>query len=96
MFEKVSEAPAIAEDVYREATRIGSKVSGAVKDGVRTAGKQIKRGRDAAEDIRDAAEDMLDDAKRTIKRNPFASAAVIFAVGFLAGSIFGGAAMRRR
>ena len=94
---KVFETPAIAEDVLREASKFGGKVTdavkesvGAMKDGVRTAGEHYQRGRDAAEDL-------LDDTKRSIKRNPLQSVAIGFAAGFLFGGlIFGSAAMRRR
>jgi ElaB/YqjD/DUF883 family membrane-anchored ribosome-binding protein len=86
---RVLESPAIAEDVLREASRIGDKVSDVVKDSVRVANLQFRRGRHAAEDI-------LDDAKHTVKRKPFASVAVVFAAGFFFGSMFACAAMRQR
>lgn len=89
MLAKVMEAPAIAEDVLRETSKFGGKVTDVVKDRVRVANQQIKRGRRAAEE-------MLDDAKRTIKRKPFVSSAVVFAAGFLAGGLFALAARSRR
>ncbi len=89
MLAKVKETPAIAEDVLREASRIGYKVTDAVKDSVRVANQQIRRSRHAAGE-------MLDDAKYTVKRKPFTSVAVVFAAGFLSGGIVTCTAMRRR
>ena len=89
MQSKVFETPAIAEDVLREATRFGGKVTDAVKDGMRVANQQIRRGYDAAED-------MLDDAKRTVKRRPIASVLVGFAAGVFFGALFTATALRRR
>jgi ElaB/YqjD/DUF883 family membrane-anchored ribosome-binding protein len=89
MLAKVKETPAMAGDVLREASRIGNKVTGAVKDSVRAANQQIQRGRHAAGE-------MLDDAKYKIKRRPFAAVAVVFAAGFLSGGIVACAARRRR
>jgi ElaB/YqjD/DUF883 family membrane-anchored ribosome-binding protein len=86
---RVMESPAIAEDVLREASRIGNRVTDVMKDGVRVANQQIRRGRHAAED-------MLDDAKHRVKRKPFAAVAVVFATGFLFGGIFACAAMRQQ
>jgi ElaB/YqjD/DUF883 family membrane-anchored ribosome-binding protein len=88
MLAKVLEAPEIAEDVLREASRIGGKVTDVVKDRVRVANEQIRRSRDAAEE-------MLHETTRSIKRRPLASVAVVFAAGFLSGSLFT-FAMRRR
>lgn len=89
MLAKVKETPAMAGDVLREASRIGNKVTDAVKDGVRVTNQQIRRGRHAAEE-------MLNDAKYKVKRRPFAAVAVVFAAGFLSGSIVTRAARRRR
>lgn len=88
MLAKVLEAPEYAEDLIREASRMSGKVTDAVKDRVRMANQQIRRGREAAEE-------MLDQAKHTVKRRPFTSVAVVFAVGFLSGGLFA-CAMRRR
>jgi ElaB/YqjD/DUF883 family membrane-anchored ribosome-binding protein len=89
MLARVKETPAMAGDALREASKMGNKVAGAVKDGVRAANQQIRRGRHAADE-------MLDDAKYRIKRRPFRAVAVVFAAGFLTGSMTACAAMRRR
>jgi ElaB/YqjD/DUF883 family membrane-anchored ribosome-binding protein len=89
MLARVKEAPAMAGDALREATRIGSKVTDAVKDGVKATNQQIQRGRQAAGE-------MLDDAKDKVKRKPFRAVAVVFAAGFLSGSMATCAARRRR
>ena len=86
---KVFETPAIAEDMLREASKLGGKVTDAVKDSVRVANQQYRRSRDAAED-------MLHEAKYTIKRKPFAAVAIGFASGFVLGGLFACAAMRKR
>lgn len=99
MLAKVKETPAMAGEVLREASRIGNKVAGAVKDGVRGANQQIKDGvRMTNEQIqrgRHAAEEMLDDARLRVKRKPLKAVAVVFAAGLLSGGVIAHAAMRR-
>jgi len=72
------EMPATVEDVLREVSKIKSTVTEAVDDGVRSAVRAIKQGRNAAEDV-------MDDARRSVKRNPLQTVGVVFAVGVLAG-----------
>jgi ElaB/YqjD/DUF883 family membrane-anchored ribosome-binding protein len=66
------------ENLRREVSKIKSTVTEAVDDGVRSAMRTIKQGRDTAED-------MIDDARRTVKRNPLQTVAAVFAVGVLLG-----------
>ena len=52
----------------------------AVDDGVKSALKAAKQGRDVAEDA-------IDDAKRAVKRNPLEAVGIVFAAGVLVGCI---------
>lgn len=79
----------VVEDALREASKIRSVVSDAVKDGVRTANQQLRRGRYAAED-------MFEETKHTIKQKPVEAVAIAFAAGLLVGSILACALMPRR
>ena len=75
IFDKL-EMPATVDDVLREVSKIRTTVTEAVDDGVKSAVRAMKQGRDAAEDV-------IDDARRTVKRNPLQSVGVVFAVGVL-------------
>jgi len=81
--------PATVDDVLREVSRIKSIVTDAVDDGVKSAVKAIKNGRNAAEDV-------LDDAKHAVKRRPFEAVGIVFAVGVLTGSLLTWIGSRRR
>ena len=81
--------PATVDDVLREVSRIKSIVTDAVDDGVKSAVKAIKTGRNAAEDV-------LDDAKHAVKRRPFEAVGIVFAVGVLTGSLLTWIGSRRR
>ena len=72
--------PATVEDVLREVSKIKTTVTEAVDDGVKSAVRAIKQGRNAAEDA-------IDDARRSVKKNPLQSVGVVFAVGVLAGCV---------
>jgi ElaB/YqjD/DUF883 family membrane-anchored ribosome-binding protein len=85
----VLEVPAAVEDALREVSRIKSVVTEAVEEGVRSAIKAIKQGRDAAEDA-------IGEARHTVKRNPFQAMGVVFAVGILTGSLVTWLTSRRR
>lgn len=73
--------PATVENLLREVSKIKSTVTEAVDDGVKSAVRTLRQGRDTAED-------MIDDARRTVKRNPLQTVAAVFAVGVLAGCVF--------
>jgi ElaB/YqjD/DUF883 family membrane-anchored ribosome-binding protein len=78
-FDKL-EMPATVEDVLREVSKIKTTVTEAVDDGVKSAVRAIKQGRNAAEDA-------IDDARRSVKKNPLQSVGVVFAVGVLVGCV---------
>lgn len=80
---------AIAEDALREASKIKFAVTDAVKDKLRVANHQIRRGRYAAEDA-------FDEAKHAVKQRPIETLVIAFASGLLAGSILMCAVMSRR
>jgi ElaB/YqjD/DUF883 family membrane-anchored ribosome-binding protein len=72
------EMPATVEDVLREVSKLKSTVTEAVDDGVRSAVRAIKQGRNSAEDV-------IDDTRRSVKRNPIQPVGIVFAAGVLAG-----------
>lgn len=80
MAAELLEKPATVDDVLREVSRIKAVVSEAVEDGVKTALRTVKQGRDAAEDA-------IDGARHAIKRNPLQAAGIMFAAGILIGSL---------
>jgi ElaB/YqjD/DUF883 family membrane-anchored ribosome-binding protein len=82
------EMPATVEDVLREVSKIRSTVTEAVDDGVKSAVRAIKDGRDAAEGA-------IDDARRTVKRKPLQSVGLVFVVGVLAGCVLSMLGRRR-
>lgn len=69
------------DDIYREVNRIKSIVTDAVDDGVQSAIRAMKQGRDAADDV-------VHDARYAIKRNPLQAAGIILAAGVVIGSLF--------
>jgi ElaB/YqjD/DUF883 family membrane-anchored ribosome-binding protein len=76
MFEKT----ATIDEALREVSRIKAMVTEAVEEGVNTALKTIKQGRETAEDA-------IHDARYAIKRNPLQAAGIMFAAGLLIGSL---------
>jgi ElaB/YqjD/DUF883 family membrane-anchored ribosome-binding protein len=68
------------DDLLREVSRIKSIVVDAVEDGVKTALRTVKQGREFTEDT-------LHDARYAIKRNPFQAVGIVFAAGVVIGSI---------
>jgi ElaB/YqjD/DUF883 family membrane-anchored ribosome-binding protein len=81
--------PATIDDVRREVSKIKSIVTDAVEDGIKSATKAIKHGRDAAEDV-------LDEAEHAIKKRPFEAIGVFFAAGVVTGGILTWIGFRRR
>ena len=63
-----------------DATRLKSVASNAVEDAVTEAKRFAKRGRYAAEDL-------IDDAAYRVRRDPFRSVALGFAIGFSLGAL---------
>ena len=76
------------DDVVREISRLRTVVTEAVEDGVETAVKALKQGREAAEDA-------IDDARRTVRQKPFQAVGVVFAAGILTGAVLTWMSSRR-
>jgi ElaB/YqjD/DUF883 family membrane-anchored ribosome-binding protein len=81
--------PATVEDLMNEASKIKSAVTDAVDDGIKSALRAIKQGRDTAEDA-------IDDAKRAVKRNPLQAIGIFFAAGVVTGCVVTCLGFRRR
>lgn len=84
VFEK---APS-ADEVVNEVTKIRSIITEAVDDGVRSAMKAVKQGRQAAEEA-------MDDTKNAVKENPLEAVGIAFAAGMLIGVLAGWIGTRR-
>jgi ElaB/YqjD/DUF883 family membrane-anchored ribosome-binding protein len=63
-------------------------VKDAVDDGVRSALRSVKQGRNAAEDA-------IDDAKKAVKQNPLEAVGIVFAAGVLVGCLAAWVGSRR-
>ena len=87
IFDKL-EMPATVEDVLREVSKIRTTVTEAVDDGVRSAVRAMKQGRNAAEEV-------IDDARRSVKRNPIQAVGVVFVFGVLTGFVLSLVGRRR-
>jgi ElaB/YqjD/DUF883 family membrane-anchored ribosome-binding protein len=74
------EKSATVEDILRDLSRIKSVVADAVDDGVRSAVRKIKQGRDVADDA-------IFDAKRAVRQNPLQSMGIVFAAGVMTGAL---------
>ena len=83
------QSPASVQDVIDEVSKIKSAITDAVDDGIKTALKAIKQGRDAAEDA-------IDDTKRAVKRNPLQAIGIFFAAGVVTGCLVTTLGFRRR
>jgi ElaB/YqjD/DUF883 family membrane-anchored ribosome-binding protein len=83
------EEPATVENSLHEVSKIRSRVTDAVEDGVRSASQAIRHGRRAAEDA-------IEEAKHTVKRRPLPAMGTFFAAGVLAGTVFTLIEIRRR
>ena len=89
MLANVLEKPATVENPLREVSKISSRVSDAVEDGVRSASQAIRHGRHAAQDA-------IEEAKHTVKQRPLQSMGTVFAAGVLAGTFLTWIGSRRR
>ena len=56
-----------------------TQVTDRLEDGVRSARRAVKHGREAVEDI-------IEDAQHAVKRNPLGAVGIAFAAGIVAGS----------
>lgn len=88
MAHELLEKQATVDDILHEVSRIKAVVTDAVDDGVQSALRAAKQGRDAAED-------MVQDARYAIKRNPFQAAGILLAAGVVIGSLVTLIAARR-
>jgi ElaB/YqjD/DUF883 family membrane-anchored ribosome-binding protein len=82
------ELPDSVEQALREVSRIKSVVTEAVEDGVKSAVKAIKQGRNAAEDA-------IGDARHTVRQRPFQAIGVVFGAGVLVGGLLAWLGSRR-
>ena len=74
------EKPASVDEVLREVSRMKELVTEAVEDGVKSALKAARQGREFAEDT-------IHDARYAIKRNPLQAAGIVLAVGIVLGGL---------
>jgi ElaB/YqjD/DUF883 family membrane-anchored ribosome-binding protein len=77
---EILEKPATVDEFLREIPRIKSVVTDAVEDGIKSALRAAKQGREFAED-------KIHDARSAIKRNPLQAAGVVLAAGVVIGSL---------
>jgi ElaB/YqjD/DUF883 family membrane-anchored ribosome-binding protein len=89
MLTNVLEKPATVENSLHEISKIRSRVTDAVEDGVRSASQAIRHGRHAAEDA-------IEEAKHTVKQRPLQAMGTVFAAGVLAGTFVTWIGFRRR
>jgi ElaB/YqjD/DUF883 family membrane-anchored ribosome-binding protein len=89
MSSSLLEKQASVDDVLREVARLKAVVTEAVEEGVESAVKALKQGRDVAEDA-------IYEARRTVKQNPFQAMGVVFAAGVFTGSLVAWLSSRRR
>jgi ElaB/YqjD/DUF883 family membrane-anchored ribosome-binding protein len=89
MSSSLLEKQASVDDILREVSKLKAVVTDAVEEGVESAVKALKQGRDAAEDA-------IYEARRTVKQNPFQAMGVVFAAGVLTGSLVAWLTSRRR
>jgi ElaB/YqjD/DUF883 family membrane-anchored ribosome-binding protein len=89
MLANVLEKPEAVENPLREVSKIRSRVTDAVEEGVRSASQAIRHGRHAAEGA-------IDGARHTVKQRPFEAMGTVFAAGVLAGTFLTWLGFRRR
>ena len=89
MLANILEKPSTVENPLREVSKIRSRVTDAVEDGVRSASQAIRHGRHAAEDA-------IEEAKHTVKKRPLQAMGTVFAAGVLAGTFLSWIGFRRR
>ncbi len=77
------------DEARRQVSKVRSIVSEAVGDSVRSAGRVIKHGRLAAEDL-------IDEAEHRVKQQPFRSVGVAFGAGVVAGALLAWVGFSRR
>ncbi|MGB7265752.1 MAG: hypothetical protein WBC92_09580 [Terracidiphilus sp.] len=80
MAHELLEKQATVDDILHEVSRIKAIVTDAVDDGVQSAFRAMKQGRDVTEDV-------IHDARYAIKRNPLQAAGILLAAGIFLGSL---------
>ena len=88
MTSSLLEKQASVDDILREVSKLKAVVTDAVEEGVESAVKALKQGRDVAEDA-------ISEARRTVKQKPFQAMGVVFAAGVLTGSLVAWLSSRR-
>lgn len=100
------EKQATVEEILHEVSRMKAVVADAVEEGVESALRAVKQGREVVEDGvhsavravkqgRSVAEDAIHDARYAIKRNPLQAAGIVFAAGVVIGGLMALVSMRR-
>ncbi len=89
MLGDVLEKSVTVENPLHEVSKIRSRVTDAVEDGVRSASQAISHARYAAEDA-------IEEAKHTVKQRPLQAIGTVFAAGILAGTFLTWVGFRRR
>jgi ElaB/YqjD/DUF883 family membrane-anchored ribosome-binding protein len=87
------EKTATLDDVLREFSKIKSMVADAVDDGVQSAVRAMRKGRNAAEE---AFEDGVDSVKKAVRRNPLETVGIAAAAVLVAGGVVAWLTLRRR
>jgi len=77
---EVLERQANVDEVLSEVSRMKSMIVDAVEDGVKAALRNVRQGKELAEDA-------IHDARYAIKRNPLQAAGIMFAAGIVVGSL---------
>jgi ElaB/YqjD/DUF883 family membrane-anchored ribosome-binding protein len=88
MTSSLLEKQASVDDILREVSKLKAVVTDAVEEGVESAVKALKQGRDVAGDA-------IYEARRTVKQKPFQAMGVVFAAGVLTGSLVAWLSSRR-
>jgi len=88
MTSSLLEKQASVDDILREVSKLKAVVTDAVEEGVESAVKALKQGRDVAEDA-------IYEARRTVKQKPFQAMGVVFAAGVLTGILVAWLSSRR-
>ncbi len=89
MLADLLEKPATVENPLREVSKIRSRVTDVVEDGVRSASQAIRHGRYAAEDA-------IEETKHTVKQRPSQAMGTVFAAGIFAGTFLTWIGFRHR
>ncbi len=87
------EKTATLDDVLREFSKIKSMVADAVDEGVRSALRAARKGRNAAQE---AYEEGVDSVRKAVKQNPLETVGIALAAVVVAGGVVAWLTLRRR